>query len=347
MTVSELAALVGGQLASGADGSIRIHRVASLAEAGPGDVTFLAHPRYRPLLMTCAASVALVPANFAHAVPTACIYCENPATAFAKVLEKFAPPEIILPQGIHPTAVIGKDVRLGEGVSIQPYAIIEDRATIGDRTTIGAHCYIGQEASVGADSLLHPRVTLMHRCTVGNRAVIHSGAVIGADGFGFETREGRHMKVPQTGIVEIHDDVEIGANTCIDRARFGRTVIGEGSKLDNLVQVGHNVQVGKHCFLCGHVGIAGSVRIGNYVTLAGQSGTAGHLTIGDKVVVGASGGVTKSLSSNGIYLGFPALPAAEWKEQTVHIRQIGKLKERIARLEQILSADSKNSIPEM
>ena len=336
MNVSELATLVGGQLASGADGSVIVRGVASLAEAGPGDVTFLGHPRYRPLLTACSASVALVPATFTHPVSPICIYCENPGQAFAKVLAHFAPPPIVLPEGIHPTAIIGKDVTLGADVRIQPYAVIENGATIGDRTIVGAHGYIGQEARIGADCLLHPRVTVMHRCTVGNRAVIHSGAVIGADGFGFEFKDGRHVKVPQTGIVEIHDDVEIGANTCIDRARFGRTVVGEGCKLDNLVQVGHNVQVGKHCLLCGQVAIAGSVRIGNYVTFAGQSGATGHISIGDQVTVGGGSGVTKSLPPKELVIGLPAIPAAEWKEQVVHIRQIGKLKQRISIIEQTL-----------
>ena len=346
MTISELAALVGGQLASGADGSAIVRGVASLAEAQAGDVTFLGHPRYLPLLLTSAATVALVPSTFAHAVPPICIRCENPASAFGKVLAQFAPPPVELPKGIHPTAVIGKDVRLGEGVSIQAYAVIEDRAVIGSLTTIGAYGYVGQDACIGDDCLLHPRVTIMHRCTVGNRTVIHSGAVIGADGFGFEFRDGRHIKVPQTGIVEIHDDVEIGANTCIDRARFGKTVIGEGCKLDNLVQVGHNVHIGKHSVLCGQVGIAGSVRIGSYVTLAGQSGTTGHITIGDQVTVGGGSGVTKSLPAKEIVIGFPAIPAKEWKEQVIHVRQLGKLKGRVARLEQLSRDSEEISKPE-
>ena len=346
ITVLELAVLVGGQLAFGADGSAVIRGVASLAEAGDGDVTFLAHPRYRALLTTCAATVALVPTDFAHPVPPACIYCEHPGKAFAKVLELFAPPPVELPTGIHPTAIIGKGVQLGECVSIQAHAVIEAGAVIGAGTTIGAHGYVGQNVCIGSDCVLSPRVTIMHRCTVGDRVIIHSGAVIGADGFGFEFRDGRHVKVPQTGIVEIHDDVEIGANTCIDRARFGRTVIGEGTKLDNLVQVGHNVQIGKHCILCGQVAIAGSVRVGNYVTLAGQSGTTGHITIGDKVTVGGGSGVTKSLCANEIVMGFPAIPAREWKEQIVYLRQLGALKKQVKAIEQHLASQGKVLPPE-
>jgi UDP-3-O-[3-hydroxymyristoyl] glucosamine N-acyltransferase len=345
MTVSELAVLVGGQLASGADGSAVVRGVASLAEAAAGDATFLAHPRYLPLLQTSGASVAIVPAKFAHDVPPVLIYCENPAKAFAKVLEKFAPPEITLPSGIHPTAVIGKNVTLGEGVSIQPYAVIEDGAVIGDRSVIGAHNYIGQEVLVGEDCHFHARVTIMHRCKLGKRVLIHSGAVIGADGFGFEFQNGRHVKVPQTGIVEIHDDVEIGANSCVDRARFGRTVVGEGTKIDNLVQIGHNVQVGKHCMLCGQVGIAGSVRIGNYVTFAGQAGTTGHITIGDQVVVGGGSGVTKSLDPKEVVIGLPAIPAKDWKEQIVHVRHLGQIKKRLAVVEKMLAAHGESTQP--
>ncbi len=342
MTISELAALTGGQLASGADGSAVIRGVASLAEAAAGDVTFLATPQYRALLDTCSATVALVPQDYPHPAPPVLIRCENPAKAFAKVLEVFAPPPVELPRGIHPTAVIGRDVILGTDVSIQAYVVIEDGAVIGERTIIGAHSYIGQDVRIGADCIFQPRVTIMHRCTVGDRALFHSGVVIGADGFGFEFKDGRHVKVPQNGIVEVGSDVEIGANTCVDRARFGRTTIGDGSKLDNQVQVGHNVRLGKHNILCAQVGIAGSVRLGNYVTLAGQVGVNGHITIGDKSMVGGCGGVTKSLPSNGIYMGFPAIPAKEWKEQVVYMRQIGPIKKRLDLVEKFLRDSEKN-----
>jgi UDP-3-O-[3-hydroxymyristoyl] glucosamine N-acyltransferase len=342
MTVSALAALTGGQLASGADGSAIIRGVASLAEAAAGDVTFLATPQYRALLDTCAATVALVPQDYSYAAPPILIRCEHPAKAFAKVLELFAPPPVELSRGIHPTAVIGRDVTLGADVSIQAYAVIEDRAVIGERTVIGAHCYIGQDVRIGADGILQPRVTIMHRCKVGDRAVFHSGVVIGADGFGFEFKDGRHVKVPQTGIVEIGNDVEIGANTCVDRARFGRTTIGDGSKLDNLVQIGHNVKVGNNNLICALTGIAGSVRVGNYVTIAGQVGINGHITIGDKSMVGGCSGVVKSLEANGIYMGFPAVPAKEWKEQVVYMRQIGPIKKRLDLIEKILRDSEKN-----
>jgi UDP-3-O-[3-hydroxymyristoyl] glucosamine N-acyltransferase len=346
MNISELAALTGGRLASGIDGSKVVRGVASLAEAAEGDITFLGSPQYRPLLTTCTATVALVPEDFAHVVPPILIRCEHPAMAFAKVLEAFAPPPIELPRGIHPTAIIGKDVILGANVNIQAYSVIEDRAVIGERTTIGAHAYIGQDVQVGDDCFFHPRVTIMHRCTVGHRAIFHSGVVIGADGFGFEFRDGKHVKVPQNGIVEVGNDVEMGANTCVDRARFGRTAIGDGSKLDNLVQIGHNVRLGNHDIICAQVGIAGSVRLGSYVTIAGKVGINGHITIGDKAMVGGFSGVVKSLAPNGIYIGFPAVPAQEWKEQLVYMRQIGPIKKRLEVVERFLRDSGKNPPPQ-
>ncbi len=342
MTLSELAALTGGRLASGVDGSTVVRGVASLAEAAEGDITFLGSPQYRALLTTCNATVALVPADFAHVVPPFLIRCDNPAKAFAKVLEAFAPAPVELPRGIHPTAIIGRDVTLGSNVNIQAYAVIEDRAVIGNGTTIGAHAYIGQDVQIGDDCLFHPRVTIMHRCTVGHRAIFHSGVVIGADGFGFEFQGGRHVKVPQNGIVVIGNDVEIGANTCVDRARFGRTTIGDGSKLDNMVQIGHNVILGNHNILCAQVGIAGSVRLGSYVTIAGQVGINGHITIGDKSMIGGCSGVVKSVPPNAIYVGFPAVPAQEWKEQVVYMRQIGPIKKRLDIVEQLLRDSGKN-----
>jgi UDP-3-O-[3-hydroxymyristoyl] glucosamine N-acyltransferase len=342
-TVSELAALVGGQLASGADGSVRITGVAALAEAEPGEVTFFGNARYLPQLRLTKAAAALVPAGFAESVPPICIRCENPTLAFSKVIDMFAPPPVRFAPGIHPTAVLGRNVRIGEDASIQPYAVIEDDATIGARTCIGAHSYVGHAAKIGTDCHIHPRVTIGFRCVLGNRVIIHSGAVLGSDGFGFELQQGRHAKVPQIGIVQVDDDVEIGANSAIDRARFGRTWIGEGTKIDNLVQIAHNVVVGKHCILCGLTGVSGSTKLGDYVTLAGQVGTVGHVEIGSGVVVGAQSGVNKSLPDKQIFMGTPAVPAKEWREQVAHIHSLHKLKARVARLEQLLGEKEKSS----
>jgi len=347
MTVSELAALVGGQLASGADGSAKISGAAALAEALPGEVTFFGNPKYLLKLRASRATVALVPLAFAEEVSAACIRCENPTLAFSKVIEKFAPPPVHFAPGVHPTAVVAPGVRLGAGVSIQPHAVIEAGASIGDGTVVGAHSYIGHEAQIGGGCLIHPRVMIGFRCKIGSRVILHSGAVLGGDGFGFELQDGRQVKIPQIGIVQVDDDVEIGANSTVDRARFGRTWIGEGTKIDNLVQIGHNVVIGKHCILCAFVGVSGSTKIGDYVTLAGQVGTVGHVEIGDGVIVGAQSGVSKTLAVKQIYMGSPAVPAREWKEQVAQIHSLHKLRTRVARLEQLLGELEKSIQPEI
>ncbi len=345
ITVSELAALVGGQLASGAEGSAKISGAAALAEALPGEVTFFGNPKYLPQLRASKATAALVPLAFTDEVPALCIRCENPTLAFSKAIEKFAPPALRFPPGIHPTAVIALGVVLGANVSIQPYVVIEEGASIGAGTVIGAHSYIGHEATIGDDCHIHPRVTVGFRCKIGSRVILHSGAVLGSDGFGFELQEGRQVKIQQIGIVQIDDDVEIGANSSVDRARFGRTWIGEGTKIDNLVQVGHNVVIGKHSILCALTGVSGSTKLGNYVTLAGQVGTVGHVEIGDNVIVGAQSGVNKSLPAKQIFMGTPAVPAREWKEQVAQIHSLHKLRARVARLEQLLGETGRSNPP--
>jgi UDP-3-O-[3-hydroxymyristoyl] glucosamine N-acyltransferase len=346
MTVSELAAFVGGQLAFKADGSLRIYGAASLSEAGPGHVTFYGNSKYLPQLRATQASAVLVPTDFEDAIGPICIRCENPSLAFAKLLERLAPPPLRFAPGIHSSAVVSPDAQIHPTASIQAHCVVESGARIGANTVVGAHGYIGHDAQVGDDCLLHPRVTILARCIVGSRVILHSGVVVGSDGFGFEFQQGKHVKIPQIGIVQIDDDVEIGANTCLDRARFGRTWIQHGTKIDNLVQVAHNVIIGTNCIVCGQVGLSGSVRIGNYVTLAGQVGAAGHLEIGDQATVGAQSGVTKSLPAKGIYLGRPAIPAREWKEELAHTRGIGKLKARIRALEQLLRENGKSLPPE-
>ena len=287
ITVQELAALVGGQFAFPADGSKAVRGGAAIAEAGEGDLTFFGNAKYLAALKTCRATAALVPLDFSEEIPPVAIRVENPSLAFAKLLEKFAPAPVKFAPGIHPSAVIGSGVNIGEGASIQPFVVIEDGASVGAGAVVGAHGYIGHGASVGAACLLHPRVTVGARCIVGSRVVLHSGVVIGSDGFGYEFSGGKHVKIPQTGIVQIDDDVEIGANTTIDRARFGRTWIGEGTKIDNLVQIAHNVVIGKNCIVVSQTGISGSSRLGNYVTLAGQVGVVGHIEIGDQATVAA------------------------------------------------------------
>lgn len=331
--IRDLAALVGGHVAPECCIDIPLRGVASIAEAASTDVTFLGNAKYLPALRLSRAGAALVPLDFTEKVPPVLIRVENPSVAFARLVERFAPKPIVYPPGVHPSSVIGERVELGEDVCIQANVVIQDGAKIGARSVIGAFSYIGHDVQIGEDTFLHPRVTVAERCAVGNRVILHSGVVVGSDGFGFELVEGRHVKIPQVGIVQIDDDVEVGANTTMDRARFGRTWIQEGTKIDNLVQIAHNVVIGKHCIIVSQVGISGSTHLGNYVTLAGQVGVVGHIEVGDQVVVGAQSGVSKSLPPKALYMGTPAVPAAEYREQVALVRRLPKLSARVQALE--------------
>ncbi|RFC44529.1 MAG: UDP-3-O-[3-hydroxymyristoyl] glucosamine N-acyltransferase [Verrucomicrobia bacterium] len=335
LTLQQLAALVGGQLYFGGatPPPLEIRGVASVAEAAPDEVTFLGNLKYLPALRRSQAAAVLVAEDFAEQVTPVLIRVPNPSLAFARLVAHFAPPPVSFAPGIHPTAILGEGVQLGAGVSIQPFTVLEAGVSVGEGSVVGAHSYVGQGAKIGAGCLLHPRVTVEARCVVGNRVILHAGVVLGSDGFGFENDKGRHVKIPQVGIVQVDDDVEIGANSTVDRARFGRTWIGAGTKIDNLVQIAHNVVIGKHCLIVAQVGISGSTRLGEYVTLAGQVGVAGHLEIGDRVVVSAQSGVSKNLGPNALYMGSPAVPALEYREQVAHLRRLHKLAERVQRLE--------------
>jgi UDP-3-O-[3-hydroxymyristoyl] glucosamine N-acyltransferase len=284
--------------------------------------------------------------DFSEPIAPIAIQVENASLAFAQLLEKFAPPPVRFAPGVHPSAVVSPDAVIGEGVSIQPFAVIEAGARIGAGSVIGAHGYVGQHAEVGEHTHLASRVTIGARCIVGSRVIIHSGAVLGSDGFGFELSEGRHVKIPQTGIVQVDNDVEIGANVTIDRARFGRTWIGEGTKIDNLVQIAHNVVIGKHCLIVSQTGISGSTRIGDYVTLAGQVGVVGHIEIGDRTIVAAQSGVSKSLPPGSTVFGTPAIPMRESKERFAFLARLPKLFARVKALEQGAGDGGKSLPPE-
>jgi len=345
-TVKEIAALVHGQLSSEAASGKRLHGVAAITEAEEGQLTFFGNVKYLAQLKSSRATAALVPLDFSEQIAAITIRVANPSLAFAQLLEKFAPSPVRFQPGIHPTAILGRDVSIGVNVSIQPYVVVEDGAAIGANSVIGAHSYIGHEARLGEDCHLAARVTIGARSLVGNRVIIHSGAVLGSDGFGFEPVEGRHVKIPQTGIVQVDDDVEIGANTTVDRARFGRTWIQEGTKIDNLVQVAHNVVIGKHCVIVSQAGISGSTRLGNYVTLAGQVGVVGHIEIGDRAVVAAQSGVSKSVGAQQVVFGSPAGPIQERKEELACIGRLPRLYARVRKLEQLLDSQKKSSPPE-
>jgi UDP-3-O-[3-hydroxymyristoyl] glucosamine N-acyltransferase len=334
-TARDIASIVGGELSGNPEQMVT--GLAGVREAAPGDISFLASPKYLSAVKATRASVLIVQKDLSVSFGGTLIRVDNSAEAFAKLVEQVAPQPVTYKPGIHPSAIVASSARLGKNVSIQPYAVIEDGAVIGDRTVIGAGSYIGHECRVGADCLIYPRVSLRERTTLGDRVILHGGVVLGADGFGFESVEGKHKKVPQVGYVEIGDDVEIGANTAIDRGRFGRTRVGNGTKIDNLVQVGHNCVIGDHCIICGLVGIAGSVIIGNHVTVAGQVGIAGHLTIGDKSILMAQAGITKDLPAGSVMLGAPAVPHKDFKRVHVALQRLPEMLAKIHELEQQLA----------
>ena len=323
----------GGELHG--DPERKISGAASLVEAAADEIAFYSDPRYGSLLRKTRAAAVFVPLNFSDTISAAQIRVANPSKAFEQVVLKFAPNPISFAAGVHSSAIVDPSVKLGNRVSIQPHAVIEAAVRIGDDTVVGAGSYIGHESVIGASCVIYPNATIRERTRIGARVIIHSGAVIGADGFGFEFVEKRHEKIPQLGIVQIDDDVEIGANTTIDRARFGRTWIQEGVKIDNLVQVAHNVVIGRHSIIAAQTGISGSTRVGEYVTMAGQVGIVGHVTIGDGTVLAAQSGVSKDVPG-GVWFGYPAAPLPEAKRQVAWVRRLGKLFDRVKATEKKL-----------
>jgi UDP-3-O-[3-hydroxymyristoyl] glucosamine N-acyltransferase len=236
------------------------------------------------------------------------IRTDNPSLAFAKIISLFSPQEEIKPKGIHPTAIVAKSAKLGANVALGAYTVIEEGVSIGEGSAIFPHVYIGKNTQLGSENLIYPNVTIRENTVIGNRVIIHSGTVIGSDGFGYVELEGRHEKIPQLGKVVIEDDVEIGACVTIDRARFDKTLIAKGTKIDNLVQIAHNVQVGENSIIIAQAGISGSTEIGKNVIIAGQAGLVGHIKIGDKAIIGAQAGVTKSVPAKVMVSGYPARP---------------------------------------
>ncbi len=339
-TLREIAELIGGEVVG--DGDIVITGVSGIKEAAEGDIAFLANPKYQPLLESTKAAAVITSRDILKA-PKPIIRIENPSLAFAKVVELAMPERNRHPRGIHPTAVIGRNVTLGKDIGIGAYVVIDDGASIGDRTVVYPGCYIGRDSRVGCDTLIYANVSVREEIIIGDRVIIHSGTVIGSDGFGFATIDGVHHKIPQVGTVVVEDDVEIGANVTIDRARFDKTVIGKGTKIDNLVQIAHNVEVGENSIIVAQVGISGSTVIGRNVTLAGQVGIVGHITIGDRAIVAAQSGVSKSVPADTMVWGYPAKPMAGALRVNACVQNlprlfktIDELKKKIAELEEKL-----------
>jgi UDP-3-O-[3-hydroxymyristoyl] glucosamine N-acyltransferase len=332
MLLSDIAEKIGGTLEG--NGTLEITAVAGLKEASAGDISFLANPKYAAQVASTSASAVIVPLEWNREVQCSIIRVENSDQAFAQVAEFFYEPVPASTAGIHPTAVVAESASLGEGVSIGAHAVIEEGVVIGANTVIQANCVIGYKSTIGEDCLFYPLVSTREFTEIGDRVIVHNGTVIGSDGFGYAVQEdGSRTKIPQIGKVVIEDDVEIGANVAIDRARFGKTRIGKGTKIDNLVQIAHNVVVGEHSVMCGQAGISGSTIIGSRVILAGQSGLAGHLEVGDGAIVGAQSGVMKDVPPKEFVMGAPAMNHLQAKKMIANMITLPKLKEKVKQLE--------------
>lgn len=330
-TLAELAAKTAAQLIGSPNAVIT--GVNTLEEATQEDASFLANSRYAHAMKQSVAGVVCVAPGIHLPEGKNYLVSENPSRIFQMIAELLIPTGKSGFRGIHPTAVVHESVKIGKGVTIGPYAVIDRDVTIGDETVISPHVCIGHEVQIGTHCYLHPSSIVRERCKLGNRVVLQPGAVIGSCGFGFiPDATGRFQKLEQIGIVILEDDVEIGANTTIDRSRFKATIVKQGSKLDNLCQVAHNVEIGEHNVIAAQTGIAGSSKTGKYVMLGGQVGVVGHVVLDDHVMVASRAGISKSLKS-GKYRGSPALPLQEYQRQEVHVRKIGEYLERIKELE--------------
>lgn len=331
LTVDEIARLVGGSVVG--DGSVRIAGVNGLREAGPGDLVFVRGKRYLPLLAETRASAVLIAAVPDNPVSIPLIVTPQPDLAFAQIIQQHALTPLEHPQGIHPSAVTGAGTRLGEEVALAAHVYIGENCTIGDRVVLYPGVYIGNRVQIGAGTVVYPNVTIREDTEIGSCCIIHAGACIGSDGFGFAPLGGRWEKIPQIGRVILGDDVEVGTNTAIDRATFGVTRVGRGAKIDNLVQIGHNVQIGEHCVIAGKVGIAGSAIIGNQVRIGASAGINGHIDIGEGATIGARAGVTKSVGPGEIVSGFPAMEHTLERRVLVAQQHLPELMKRVRELE--------------
>jgi UDP-3-O-[3-hydroxymyristoyl] glucosamine N-acyltransferase len=336
LTLAELARRLGAELRG--DGTIRVHGVAGIREAGPGQVTFLANPRYEEFLVATRASAVIVPPG-TGSMAAAALVTPEPYLAFVDALEIFDPgvEETVLP-GIHPTALIDPTAEVDPTAGIGPFVVVGAGAWVGPRSVLMAGAYLGPSARLGADCVLYPRVTVRKECEIGDRVVIHSGAVIGDDGFGFAPVGDAYRKIPQVGRVVIGDDCEIGANATIDRATTGVTRIGRGCRIDNLVMIAHGVEVGENTIICAQTGISGSTRVGKHVVLAGQVGVIGHITIGDGARLGAQAGVTKSVPAGESWSGYPARPHVRASRSYAGLRDLPGALKRLRELERRLRA---------
>jgi len=331
-TVREIAKFLNGEVIG--DGDVAIKGISGIKEAKEGDIAFVLNVKFAGLIAATKASCVVIPRDVNTASGITMIKVDNPSIAFSSIINVIYPDRIPHPKGIHPSAVISKSSKIGKNVSVGPYCMIEDGAVIGDNTVIYPFCYIGKNSRIGKDCVFYPNVTIREEILIGDRVILHPGAVIGADGFGYDTKpDGTHVKIPQLGTVVIEDDVEIGACAAVDRARFDKTVIGKGSKIDNLVQIAHNVIIGPYCLIAAQVGISGSCELGRNVVLGGQVGVADHLKLGDFVMAAGQAGLSKSFPAKTTVFGFPAKPINKAREILAHVGLLPKLYERVRALE--------------
>ncbi len=335
----EIAARVGGEVKGDPDYIIR--GVGGIEDADEGRITFLADERFARHLANSRAG-AVTAAKPAKGYDGHYILSEHPYYTFSKIIRLFHPVEKPEP-GIHPSVILGKNVKTGKGVRIAPQTVIGDDVELGDRVCILSACVLGNRVKIGEDSYIHPNSAILNDVFIGKRVIIHSGTVVGSDGYGFIKKEGKHHKIPHIGTVVIEDDVELGACVTIDRGVLGETRIKRGVKTDNHVHIGHNVSVGEDGLLVAMVGISGSVAVGDRVTVAGQAGLAGHIRIGDDVTVTAKAGVTKNIPSKSVMSGFPAMPHRDWQKMTLAMQKLPELREKIKELEEKLKILEKDS----
>lgn len=329
-SVAELAELLGGTLQG--DGSPTICSALPFEEATPGSITLIADKKHHDKMSQCQATAVILPRTLAAGTIPA-IQVDDPMAAILRVAVLLSPAPVALQSGIDTNASIHTTVKMENGCRVGAFAVLEEGVILGNRCVIHPHAVIRAGARLGDDVEIHSHAVIYPRTTIGDRCIIHSGSVIGCDGFGYKTKNGKHEKIPQVGIVDIAADVEIGANSTVDRATFGTTRIGEGTKIDNQVMVGHNCQIGKHNILVSHVGISGSVTTGDYVVLAGKVGIADHVHIGTGAVLGASSGVHADIPAGQVYLGTPARPERETKRLALLMEKLPEMRKAIAELQ--------------
>ncbi len=327
-TVNELARRVNGKVVG--DGSVIIEETRGLDQAGAKSISFAVGEHCEYIPQAKAGAVIVEEAVDNVSIPQ--IVVENAKVAFSQILEIYHPP-VVWPVGIHPTAIIGENVTFGENVSVGPYCVIYDNAVIGNNVVLQPYVYVGHNARIGDESVLYSGTAVHENCVIGKRVILRAKAVIGGEGFGFATNNGVHTHIPQVGNVVIEDDVEVGSCACIDNATMGSTLVRRGTKIDNLVHLGHNVEIGEDCFVIAQVGIAGSTKCGNHVIFAGQSGVAGHITITDNVVFAGKTGVVGNVTKPGMYAGYPMRPHKDWLKISAYENRLPEMAKTIKALE--------------